>query len=184
MMERTKFNQVTKTINITGKAFMKAGAIIVRIMINENTLRQLYKEERKNTLLAPQKSKPSKEDRNIQYYPLAKQLSKIIQIKKNVKHTQPQIKQWADEIRKLVEQNGIEYARIKNLLDWYEKNIGGEYIPVVESGYSLRTKFLRLEDAVGRKKTKKFIVDPDRGKYVEGNDGALYHVRSGEKYTD
>jgi hypothetical protein len=35
-------------------------------------------------------------------------------------------------------------------LDWYEDNRGGQYTPIVESGSSLREKFIRLESAMER----------------------------------
>ena len=57
---------------------------------------------------------------------------------------------WANEIRKLVEIDGVSIQRVETALDWYEENIGGQYIPVIESGSSLRNKFIKLEDAMRR----------------------------------
>lgn len=82
--------------------------------------------------------------------PIARFLHKIISSHKNIKHSTTQIKAWADEIRKLSEMNAVSLDRIKTVLRWYWNNIGGEYIPVVESGHSLRMKFTRLEDAMNR----------------------------------
>lgn len=168
---------------------MQSGELIIRLQLNEKTLRQLYKEEeekKKKTLSEGLTKKlinrPTKEVRNNKYLPLAKQLSKTIQTKKNVKHSLPQIKQWADEIRRLKEQSGIEYDRIEKVLDWYETNIGGEYIPVIESGYSLRSKFIRLEDAMKRipiSNKPKFIYDPDQGRFDLAEDGKYRHCTSG-----
>ena len=95
-------------------------------------------------------SKPSAKERSKKYLPLAEQLSEIIRTKKNVKTTAQQLSSWANEIRILVESNGVDYDRIQTVLDWYADHIGEEYIPVIESGNSLRHKFLRLEDAMKR----------------------------------
>lgn len=84
------------------------------------------------------------------FLPLAEHLARIIRTKKNIKVTTPQLKSWANEIRKLSEMNSVPYERIKVALRWYKKNIGGEYIPVIESGYSLRMKFMKLESAMDR----------------------------------
>lgn len=94
-------------------------------------------------------SLPIKE-RNKQYLPLASKLASIIQTSKNIKINATKLSSWSNEIRKLVESDGIDLPRIVSAVDWYENNIGGEYIPVIESGGSLRTKFLRLEDAMKR----------------------------------
>ena len=98
--------------------------------------------------------KPSIKERNKQYLPLANMLARIIQTNKNIKHTTSQLNTWANEIRQLEENNGISYHRIKDALRWYKKNIGGEFIPVIESGNSLRNKFMKLEWAMKNKNKK------------------------------
>jgi len=105
-----------------------------------------------NKNVGGESDKPSIETRNKIFLPLAKHLSKTIQKKKNITHTALQIKSWANEIRKLSEMNNIEIPRIKQVLGWYRDNIGGEYVPEVESGASLRNKFVRLEAAMTRGK--------------------------------
>ena len=92
--------------------------------------------------------KISIKERNKKYLPLATQLSEIIQTKKNITHTSNQIKQWSNEIRRLVEESKVDYNRVETALNWYSNNIGGTYIPVIESGASLREKFIRLESAM------------------------------------
>ena len=89
-------------------------------------------------------------ERNKLYLPIAKRLSNIIRQTKQIKHTPQQLKKWANEIRKLVEGNGIPPDRINQALNWYEENAGGEYVPVIESGASLREKFIKLENAMER----------------------------------
>ncbi|HSH52405.1 MAG TPA: hypothetical protein VK982_11845, partial [Bacteroidales bacterium] len=100
----------------------------------------------------PQDSKnnPSAKERNKKYLPLAKYLSKIVQKKQNIHHPLSQLKSWAEEIRKLHEINKVHPKRIKSALQWYKKNIGGQYVPVIESGASLRSKFVKLENAMKR----------------------------------
>jgi len=126
-----------------------------------------------------QKPKLSKVERTESWLPFAKRLSEIIQKKKNIKYSKQHLLQWADEIRKLSEIQGIEMERIDKVLDWYDKNMGGEYVPIIESGYSLRLKFMRLEDAMtrveyGSSNQKKFVID----------DGIRYNLCPDGYYRD
>ena len=77
--------------------------------------------------------KVSIDERNEEFLPLANYLCEIIQTKKDISYNLRQIKQWSNEIRMLSEQNHIPPTRIKKALRWYKKNIGGQYIPVIES---------------------------------------------------
>jgi hypothetical protein len=95
-------------------------------------------------------SKPSIKKRNTKFLQTAIRLSDIIKQTKNMKHTHQQIKSWTNDLRLLNEGNGIDQDRMDKALDWYEKNIGGEYIPVIESGSSFREKFIKLEAAMKR----------------------------------
>jgi len=94
--------------------------------------------------------KPPILERNKSYLPICSKLNKIIRSKKNIRHTPAQLRSWSNEVRKLVEGNKVSIDRINQVLNWYENTIGKEYIPVVESGYSLREKFIRLENAMKR----------------------------------
>ncbi|MGI5927699.1 MAG: hypothetical protein ACOX8A_11080 [Thermacetogeniaceae bacterium] len=94
--------------------------------------------------------KESKQDKNSRYVPLAEKLASIIKKNKRINVTSQRIASWANEIRKLVETDGVSIQRVETALDWYEDNIGGQYIPVIESGSSLRSKFIKLEDAMRR----------------------------------
>lgn len=100
-------------------------------------------------------------ERNGTYLPLAKYLFNIIRTKKNIRGTPLQVDAWADEIRKLIENNEVSYKRVQQALQWYKRNIGGQYIPVIESGQALRNKFIKLEDAMDREKR----FTPDKPKY-------------------
>ena len=90
------------------------------------------------------------QDKNSRYVPLAEKLAFIIRKNKRINVTPQKIASWANEIRKLVETDGVFIQRVETALDWYEDNIGGQYIPVIESGSSLRSKFIKLEDAMRR----------------------------------
>jgi len=123
-------------------------------------------------------NKPSIGQRNKKYLPIAKHLSKTIQQEKNIDHSTQQIKHWANDIRKLIEINKVSPHRIKKALTWYRKNIGGQYIPVIESGASLRDKFIRLEDAMKRKNYSTPSNKPATGYYepdyeFEEEDGVI-----------
>lgn len=118
--------------------------------INSNI--KLHSPEQKSSGVSdsPKSNKSTILERNKQYLPICSKLSRIIQSKKNIKHTPAQFRNWSDEIRKLVEGNKISIKRINIALDWYKNRIGEKYIPVVESGASLREKFTRLENAMKR----------------------------------
>jgi hypothetical protein len=92
----------------------------------------------------------SKGDKLQEYLPIAQKLADIVQSHKNVQISPTKLRSWADSIRKLVSTDGVAIERIEQALDWYSDNIGGAYIPVIESGTSLRDKFIRLEDAIKR----------------------------------
>jgi hypothetical protein len=119
-----------------------------------NNNKNRINKNRNNISLSDQKNKPSSKERSKQYLPLAKQLAQSIQKVKNIKHTSQQLNTWTNDIRRLVENNEIDPKRIKKALNWYDKNIGGEYIPVIESGSSLRNKFIKLENAIERSRNK------------------------------
>jgi len=87
-----------------------------------------------------------------EFVPLARFLSKIIRQTKNIEHSSTQIKSWANEFRILCEQNKVEIKRMKIALKWYKIHVGGQYIPVIESGASFREKFTKLENAMQREK--------------------------------
>jgi len=96
-------------------------------------------------------TRPSLKERVSKYLPLAERLAEIIQSAKNVRITTRKLTSWADEIRKLVEYDGVGWDRVERALDWYAEHIGGEFVPVIESGKALRDKFLKLEGAMQRK---------------------------------
>lgn len=91
-------------------------------------------------------------ERNKKFLPYAKHLACTVQKEKGIKLGLDQIESWCNDIRLLVEKNQVSSKRIKRVLKWYRSNIGGDYIPQVESGSSLRDKFTRLEDAIKRQK--------------------------------
>lgn len=129
---------------------------------------------KENNYSTQSKNKPTPKERAKEYLPQAESLKEVVQSEKNIKINQSKLNSWANEIRKLVETDGVELSRINKVLDWYSKNIGGEYIPVVESGSALRNKFLRLEDAMTRENSNG--VNKSKGR--KPSQG----VRSGRKY--
>lgn len=74
-------------------------------------------------------------------------LAMIVKTKKNIN---PHTAKWKDDIDKLNRLDGVSWDRIIKALQWYQDNIGGAYIPVIESGASLREKFTKLENAMSR----------------------------------
>jgi len=96
------------------------------------------------------KELPPAKEKTRPFLPFAKQLASIIRTKKKVKVPPSRLHSWATEFRKLVEVEGVDRERVQRVLDWYGGSIGGQYVPVVESGASFRHKFLRLEAAMER----------------------------------
>lgn len=101
---------------------------------------------------SPKPKPKSLTQKNKKYEPLSRTLAEIVRTYKNIKIDQIRINSWNNHIRQLVERDGVDYQRIERALKWYSKNAGGDYVPVIESGKSLREKFTRLEDAIHRDK--------------------------------
>lgn len=97
----------------------------------------------------------SMEDRTKYFVPHAKRLASIIKKEKNYKIDKTKIRSWSNEIRKVHETDGVPAKRIREVLEWYGENIGGQFIPVVYSGAAFRNKFLALEEAIKRSKQPK-----------------------------
>jgi hypothetical protein len=110
--------------------------------------------------LCNRQGKKIKEERNKDYLQYSQKLSEIIRTNKNYKHTTSQIKSWSNDFRRLVEENDVAVERIEKALNWYEKNISGEYTPVIESGRSFRDKFTRLEAAMKKAPHKNYQPEP------------------------
>ncbi len=91
-------------------------------------------------------------ERNKTYIPQARKLSQIIKKFKNIKFSISQLRAWTNPIRQMVEQNKISIKRIDASLKWYAKNCKKPYVPIIESGYTLRSKFISLEAAISRAK--------------------------------
>ena len=85
-----------------------------------------------------------------EYLDLATRLVGIVKSQKRIKVGKQRLKSWGKEIRKLNRIDGVDKERIAKALDWYGQHIGGQYVPVIESGKAFRDKFLRLEDAMTR----------------------------------
>jgi len=148
--------------------------------IKETKLKETINKD--NNIIPPSK-KPSIKKRNAIYFPLAKHLSDTIVTNKNIEHTTIQLNSWTNDIRQLVENNKVSYQRIQQMLEWYRENIGGQYIPVIESGQSLRIKFTKLEDAM--KRQKQFTPsEPDsiiaHGRRWYRNEDGKYRTKTGE----
>lgn len=154
------------------------------ITLSETKISDGVSEIKKKKEKEPDTITLNKKQRAMAFVPLANRLSDIIKTKKNIKHTTQQIHSWAYDICRLVEDNGVSKERIEKALSWYEKNIGGEYIPVIESGSSLRNKFINVEAAMGRTpspKSKQYIDDYGDRYYLDAKTGNYYN-REGKLY--
>jgi hypothetical protein len=137
--------------------------------LSTNNKNALSTNNKKNIFPPTKKNnKKSIQERNLKYIPIAEKLSRIICQTKNMLHTSIQIKNWANDIRQLEENNGIEFNRIKDALNWYNDHIGEQYCPVIESGNSLRMKFTKLEAAIERENYNyKFDKKKQEERYYE-----------------
>jgi hypothetical protein len=112
---------------------------------------------------------------------LAESLYDHIQETKQIKLPNTRINQWAKDLELLSRIDGVDYPRQKKALDWYYNHYSEQYVPVIESGASFRSKFIKLEAAMQRanqpKKNNNYTLghlpkDPkDRIKYRD--DGVL-----------
>lgn len=99
--------------------------------------------------------------RTEEFIPIAQKLSDIISSKKQINIPATRTKEWATHIRLLCDVDGIDIGRIKKIVRWYKTVIGEQYIPIIESGYTLREKFVKLEDARKREDEPKRSTKPN-----------------------
>ena len=153
-------------------------------------LRVVYSEP--NALSSNNKSpdlfaNPIPKNKEEKYLPFALQLSTIIKTTKKLNIPSKTISTWATEIRKLCEIDGADTKRIKKVLSWYEDNVGGDFIPVIESGTSFRKKFMKLEDAIRRSEQPIRNNRPpkiyDGIQYKFDPADGLYKNRAGDTWT-
>ncbi len=191
-MERTKFKKQKKDNLHTFRGFDLSGKVLFSFVVHQEVDKLVIKTASNNVISNNTpigenkiKKKPrscEKEQKEIEFLPLAMLLYKTIASYRNITYGRNQIRSWAREIRILNEQNEVDYDRIERVLEWYSKNIGGKYIPIIYSGYSLRTKFFRLEDAIKREKEPAKFEYHGGIKYIRKDDGRLYHARTGTIY--
>jgi hypothetical protein len=117
--------------------------------------KQIGKLKRTKTKLQPKSKKPTIADRNKIFKPIAIKLSKIICSTKSITHSSQQIKTWTNELRRLNEENSIGRHEMLKTLQWYAVAVGGEFIPVVESGKAFREKYVKLLAAIDRENRPK-----------------------------
>jgi len=78
-------------------------------------------------------------------------LYKSILTKKNMNID---IRQWPNTFRLLRTKDKVDRDRIKQVLLWYIRHIGEDFVPVAFSAKTFRSKFLRIEEAMNRQKKK------------------------------
>jgi len=85
----------------------------------------------------------------------AERLSEIVRKQKNIKIDNRKISSWAKSVDLLIHTDGVDEQRVDKALTWYSENVGGDYIPVIESGKTFREKFGKLESAIKRAEINK-----------------------------
>jgi len=96
-----------------------------------------------------------------QFLHIAEKVASTVQKHKNVNITKKQVHQWSKEIQRLWKFLNKDMDRIENALDYLSNHFDDKYCPRIESGLSLRKKFLRLEDAMERTKSSKSSDNPN-----------------------
>ena len=112
--------------------------------------RDIYYSEDESSEGKSDDSSNDKKRRTLQFMKKATKLAKIVQSQKNVKTNPTKLNSWANEMRLLNEQEGVSKHRMTAALKWYRDHVGGQYVPVVESGKSFRDKFVKIEAAMQR----------------------------------
>lgn len=103
----------------------------------------------------PDKTKTKLYQETMSCMKYARSLARIVQTQKDIDISHQQKWAWAGEFRKLVlTVEHVPRERVSDALDWYRENVGREYVPVIESGKSFRSKFVKLEDAMKRDKKR------------------------------
>lgn len=126
--------------------------------INKGKQNNINKDSENNKLfsssisVAPKKG-ATVSDKNKEFLPIVNKLVDIITSKKRIKIDGYKKSSWANSVRQLCERDGVEIERIEKAINWYERHHMDDYVPVIESGKSLREKFIKLEAAIERSKT-------------------------------
>lgn len=82
----------------------------------------------------------------------AERLSEIVRKNRKINIDNRKISQWAKSIDLLINKDGVAEERIEQAIAWYSENVGGDFVPVIESGTTFREKFGKLESAIERAK--------------------------------
>jgi len=118
--------------------------------INKSNQPKQKKSDKPIKIIKVKKTKQQK-----QYTSISKKLAQIISSHKRINKTSS-IHKWNKDIELLFTKdlkiNGDTHEDIKKRIDsalqFYAKNIGGTYIPDIQSGSSFRRKFISLENAM------------------------------------
>ena len=92
-------------------------------------------------------------------------IEKLHEILKNYHGREFNTRGWEKNISSMIRLDKIDPERIIKSLDWYSRHIGEDYIPVIQSGKSLREKYNKLEWAIKRDESKN-KPDDDYNPYV------------------
>jgi hypothetical protein len=94
----------------------------------------------------PKKEKKVREE----HCELARFLKEIVLLRRERQISSKVVNGWANSIRLMEMNDGWLIEDIKVALLWYKDNWQGDYIPVIESGATLRKKFSALLGAIDR----------------------------------
>ncbi len=168
-----------KTLNLEHQKLSSLNLKSFKVLIRDKSI-PLYNIKKKNINITPdlkngENLSSKQKSLNKKYKDLSIFLAKIIQSKNKINKT-TQVSSWKKPIQDLIEKD-LEVdsvpilkriKRVQDALDWYKENIGDKYVPVIQSGNTLRSKFEKLENAIDRSKTK------HESNFGENNQDSIY----------
>lgn len=151
--KKTQNCSLENSKHINNKEKNKEKEYIKLHSLDKKSPKRLRRTKKKSSNIGEAKqSNPTKKELNDQYLLQATKLKDIVQAQKNININGQKLNNWCNSIRLLVTSEGVSIPRINKALRWYKENAGGDYVPVIESGQSLREKFTKLEAAIERSK--------------------------------
>jgi hypothetical protein len=122
-------------------------------------------------------SKTKKQDRF--YYKRSIQLSNALKSKRKI-FRKLNIDKWSIEFKKLHIEDEVKKSKIKEVLSWYVKHIGEDFVPEVYSAKSFRLKFEKIVSAMERNQN----TEREKKKsYKPGDDEEDFNIET-EEWVD
>lgn len=153
-------------------------------MKNANEMKSETIDKVKRVKRGKNEMKNKQDEKLSQFKPLAEYLCDIIKTKKQINITPSRVESWTQDISRLCIADKVSKTRIRRVLHWYGKHIGEPFVPVVESGRTLREKFLRLESAMERDENGFNVTGKKPPKILSAGEYWYLNIMDGCYYND